>query len=294
MMPQFQLLDAYLGVGGDLPGQGHWRIALGQQFAPFSRQTMLSVADFQLPTPAQLISLAPGRQIGITAQINIPFAPWVEITGGAFNGEGINVLENVDSNFMLVGRVAFRPIGPRLRMIEGSLGDDALSIAADVSYNVKNLGDSDEATTLIGADAFFSRWGLSFYAEYLWGQVRYTAHPNAMTTQANYNEQGLNAQIGYALPIPGWLYRRVEVVGRFEEIEPNSVILIQGPGDPNQTRGSYVFGINYYQQGHSLKAQLAYYHNVQLQASDRNGMSALYNDDVLIFQLTGRLEVGRK
>lgn len=294
LMPQFQLLDAYIGVGGELPKDGHWRIALGQMFAPFSRQTMLSTADFQLPLPAALTTLTPGRQVGITGQLNVPGAQWIEISAGAYNGEGVNVVQNVDSNFMLVGRLAFRPIGPRARMIEGGMGPDAVSVAGNVSYNVKNLGDSDETTLLVGADAFFSRWGLSAYAEYLYGQVTYAGHNGMMPTQANYKEQALNIQAGYLLPIPGYLYRRIEVVGRFEEIAPNDVILIQGPGDPNQARSSIVAGLNYYQRGHSLKAQLAYYHNQQQTDKDRNGMNALYNDDMFIFQLTGRLEVGQQ
>jgi hypothetical protein len=285
LFPQFQLLDAYVGMHADLPGRGFVRLVFGQHFAPFSRQTMLSATDFQIALPAELISLAPGRQIGFSAQLNLPYAPWAEITAGVFNGEGVDVLENVDSNYMFVGRLAFKPLGTYARPIESALGPTTVSVAGDVSWNVRNQGDYDERTLLVGADAFASWRGISAYAEYLFGNVTYTK-----PTQANYHKQGLNIQAGYLLPIPGRLYRRFEIAGRFEEIQPNDNIFIEGAGDPNQVRASWVAAINYYHRGHWLKAQLAYYHNVELQQLDRNGNNAVYDNDKVLLIVTGRLE----
>ncbi len=289
LMPQFQLLDAYVAASADLPGGGRWRIGLGQQFAPFSRQTVMPAAEFQMVEPALLTNFTPGRQIGITALLSVPYAPWIELSGGAFDGEGVDVVENIDSNFMYVGRLAFRPIGPRARTTESALGEDQLVVAGDVSYNVRNLGDYDETTLLAGADAFFSKWGLSAYGEFLWGQVTYPAS----SPKQNYKLRGINAQAGYLLPIPGVLFRRLEVAARYEEIQPNTVLQIEGPGDPNQHRASVVGEINYYHRGHSLKVQLAWSHNLELQKVDRNGNRAEYANDTLVLMVTGRLELIR-
>jgi len=286
LMPQFQLLDAYVAASSDLAGGGRWRIGLGQQFAPFSRQTMMPAAEFQMIEPAQLTSLTPNRQIGISALLSVPYAPWIEISGGVFDGKGVDIIENIDNNLMYVGRLAFRPIGPRGRITESALGEDQLSIAGDVSYNVKNLGDYDETTLLVGADAFFCKWGLSAYSEFLYGHVTYPAS----SPKQNYDLRGINAQAGYLLPIPGVLYRRLEVAARYEEIQPNTTIQIEGPGDPNQHRGSIVGEINYYHRGHSLKVQLAWSHNIEFQKVDRNGNNAEYANDTLVLMVTGRLE----
>lgn len=289
LMPQFQLLDAFVAINGELDGAGRWRLALGQQFAPFSRQTMLSAAEFQLVEPALLTLYTPGRQIGVTGLITIPYAPWIEISAGVFNGEGVNVVENIDSNFMYVGRLAFRPIGPRARATESALGEDQLSIAGDFVYHVRDLGDYDETTILAGADAFFCKWGVSAYGEFLYGHVTYTPG----SPKVDYDLLGINAQAGYLLPIPGVLYRRFEVAARYEEIQPNKSILIEGAGDPNQHRASFVGAVSYYHRGHSLKVQLAYSHNLEIARLDRNGERAEYANDTVVLQVTGRLELTR-
>jgi len=286
MVPGFQLLDAYLAANAELPKRGFWRITLGQHFAPFSRQTILSAADLQMVDFAQLVSLTPGRQIGISGILGLPYAPWLQVSGGVFNGKGINVVENIDSNFMYVGRVAFRPIGPRARLIESALGEDAVWVAFDISWNKKRLGDFSEKTLLLGADAFCSFKGFSAYVEYLWGDVTYTSNaPNP-----NYHLQGFNAQAGYLFPIPGWLFRRLEVTARFEAVAPNQSVPITGPGDPTQARWSMIGGLSYYHRAHNVKVQLNYLHNAQLDDHDAAGKYAGYANDQFLAQFTYRLE----
>jgi hypothetical protein len=286
MVPSFQLLDAWLSGSGELVRGGHWRIMAGQQFAPFSRQTILPAHTLQMNDFAQLVSLTPGRQLGLTATLALPFVPSVQITGGIFNGKGINIVENLDQNLMYVGRLAYRPIGERAPLMESALGPDAVWIAADVSYTKKKAGDFNEFDLLVGADAFFSWKGLSAYAEYLWGNITYSA---GAPKQA-YHEQGFNAQAGYLLPIPGRLYRRFEVAFRFEAVAPNQTVPITGPGDPTQARAAYVAGINYFHRGHNLKLQLNYTHNQELDDLDVAGRKASYDNDSVVVQLTWRLE----
>jgi hypothetical protein len=284
MVPSFQLLDAWLAASNDLPARGFWRITFGQQFAPFSRQTILPAHTLQMVDFAQLVQLAPGRQLGISGTLALPHAPWLQLSGGVFNGKGINIVENLDQNLMYVGRVAFRPIGERASLTESALGPDAVWVAADVSYATKKQGDFNEHDLLVGADAFASWRGISAYVEYLWGNITYSAG----APKQNYHEQGFNAQLGYLLPIPGRLYRRFEIATRYEAVAPNQTVPITGPGDPTQARAAYVAGINYYHREHMLKVQLDYTHNQQIDTVDATGKPATYHNDTLVCQLTWR------
>ena len=286
MVPAFQLLDAWLSGSADLPGRGMWRLTAGQHFAPFSRQTILPLHTLQMVDFAQLVQLTPGRQLGFSGTLAIPYAPWLQLSAGIYNGKGINIVENLDQNFMYVGRLAARPWGDRAPLMESALGPDAIWVAADVSYAKKKQGDFDEFDLLVGADAFFSWRGLSAYAEYLWGHTTYSAG----APKQPFHLQGFNAQAGYLIPIPGRLWRRFEVAFRFEAVAPNQTVPITGPGDPTQARAAYVAGINYYHRGHALKLQLNYTHNQQLDTVDAAGRPATYHNDSVVLQLTYRLE----
>jgi hypothetical protein len=286
MVPGFQLLDAYLAGTAELPRNGFLRVVAGQQFAPFSRQTILPAHTLQMVDYAQLTTLTPGRQLGLSATLAIPAAPWLQVSAGWFNGKGVNVVENIDTNFMYVGRVAFRPIGERAPLVESALGPDAIWIAGDISYNEQKLGDFTQKQLLLGADAFWSYRGFSAYVEYLWGDTTYTAG----APKQNYHEQGFNGQAGYLLPIPGWMYRRFEVTARFEAVAPNQTVPITGPGDPTQARAAYIAGMSYYHREHKLKLQANYIHNQQLDSVDAAGKPATYNNDSFIVQLTYKLE----
>ena len=286
MVPAFQLLDAFLAGTGELPRKGFLRVIFGQQFAPFSRQTMLPLHTLQMVDYAQLTQLAPGRQLGVSATLAMPGIPWVQLSGGVFNGKGINIVENLDQNFEYVGRLAFRPIGERAPLMESALGPNQLSVAGDISYTKQKLGDFNQNTLLAGADVFFCMFGFSAYAEYLWGNITYSTG----APKQPYHEQGFNVQAGYLLPIPGVLWRRFEVTARYEAVAPNQTVPITGPGDPTQARDAFVAGINYYHRAHNLKLMLNYTHNMQLDTVDPSGRPATYKNDSLVAQLTYRLE----
>jgi hypothetical protein len=286
MVPAFQLLDAWLAGTGELPRKGFLRVMAGQQFAPFSRQTMLPLHTLQMIEYAQLTQLAPGRQLGLTVQLALPVIPWVQLWGGIFNGKGINIVENLDQNLEYVGRLTFAPFGERAPLMETALGPNALQISGDVSYAKLHTGDFDQTTLLAGADAFWSMFGVSVYAEYLWGHVTYSAG----APKQNYREQGFNAQAGYLLPIPGRLWRRFEVTFRYEAVAPNQTVPITGPGDPTQAREAVIAGINYYHRAQNLKLMLNYTHNMQLDTVDASGRPATYKNDSLVLLLSYRLE----
>jgi hypothetical protein len=286
MVPAFQLLDAWLAGTRELPLGGYLRVIFGQQFAPFSRQTMLPLHTLQMTEYAQLTQLAPGRQLGLSLNLALPVAPWVQLSGGLFNGKGINIVENLDQNLEYVGRLAFKPIGTRAAEMESAFGPNQVSVAGDISWTKQKLGDFNQYTLLLGADAFFCMFGLSVYAEYLWGNITYSAG----APKQNYHEQGFNAQTGYLLPIPGILWRRFEVTARWEAVAPNQTVPITGPGDPTQARDAFIAGLNYYHRQHNLKLMLNYTHNMQLDTVDATGRPATYKNDSFVVQLTYRLE----
>jgi hypothetical protein len=286
MASGFQLLDAWASASANLPRGGGWRITVGQHFAPFSRQTILSVGDLQMVEPAQLTGLTPGRQLGISGLLIVPAVPSLQLSVGVFNGKGINVLDNVDDNFMYVGRIAFRPVGTRAPLIESALGPNAIWVAVDFSYNKQKPGDYSQYQYLVGADAFLSWAGASVYAEYLWGDTHYSKG----SPKPAFNTQGLNVQAGYLLPIPGFLYRRLEITARYEAVAPNRTIAIAGPGDPTQGRAVWVAGLGYYHRGHNLKVQANYYHRQELDDKTTDGKDASYANDAVLVQLTYRLE----
>src|SRR5450432_2573327 len=86
--PQFVLLDAYAWAKQGLPRDGQVSLYAGQMFAPFSRQTMLSDSARSFVEKPDLTSIAPDRQIGTKAMVRVPGAPWAQLWGGVFDGEG--------------------------------------------------------------------------------------------------------------------------------------------------------------------------------------------------------------
>jgi hypothetical protein len=289
LTPEFQLLDALVAASGTLANDGRWRVDFGQVKAPFSRQELISDAEVQFVGKADLVSLAPGRQLGLRGTINLPMVPMIELSGGWFNGEGRNQLDNIDEKFMYVGRLAIRPIGHDAWLTEGPLGPDQLSFAVSAMRNTQDVGSFLETETAFGGDAFVSMYGISAYVEYLW---RKTDFPDG-ASQIDFEQQGLNAQLGYLLPLPGFLQRKLEVAGRYQEFDnrfPNEEFPIEGPGDPNQATRSVQLGVNYYHDTHDLKAQLLVSKNLEVEDRDRNNMDATFDNDTILLQVTYRLE----
>lgn len=283
--PEFQLLDAVISGLSDLPRGGRLKVDFGQIRPPMSQQLLISAAEMQFVDRAALTDIAPARQLGAAFQVNVPEVPWIEVSAGVFNGEGRNQIQNIDEQFMYVGRIALRPIGWFERVTESALGADQVSIAGSAAYLNSDI-DSEGKTVWLGVDAFASWNGISGYFEYIWKSTEFDAN----VAQVDYKAKGLNVQAGYLLPIPGNLYRKLEVAARFEESDPNNAIPIEQPGDVNQSLRSYVFGLSYYHSGHDVKAQLALTHTTEVEDIDRGLMDATFDNDTLLFQLSYRLK----
>ena len=283
--PEFQLLDAVISGISDLPAGGRLKVDLGQIRPPMSQQLLISAAEMQFVERAMLTHIPPARQLGASLQVNVPTIPWLEVSAAVFNGEGRNQIQNIDEQFMYVGRVAFRPVGHLERPTESALGKDQISIAGSAAYLNSDI-DSEGKSVWLGADAFASWNGISGYVEYIWRKTEFDSN----VAQVDYNGNGINLQAGYLLPLPGSLFRKFEVAARFEEFDRNDAIPIEVPGDTNQSLRSYVLGLSYYHSEHDVKAQLAFTHTTEVEDIDRGLMDATFDNDTVLFQLTYRLK----
>ncbi len=123
------LTDAYIRwKHGDLGVQA------GQFKTPFTKEYITSLADLETADRSTVVdSLASKRDIGVMADYEIH--KLVTVSGGVFNGEGVNLTSNRDSTLLGVARVAVRPI-PDLS-IGGNVAryfGDSTRYGADVSY----------------------------------------------------------------------------------------------------------------------------------------------------------------
>ena len=84
-------------------------VQVGQFKTPFTVEYLLSVADMEALDRSTVVdSLAPKRDIGLMAEYQL--GSHVLVSGGVFNGEGINVTANRDSTVLGVARVALKPV----------------------------------------------------------------------------------------------------------------------------------------------------------------------------------------
>jgi hypothetical protein len=286
LTPQPELLDSYVRATGQLPLAGGWQVRVGQLKAPVSRQSLLSDSRLQFVDKAQLASLAPDRQLGGAATVSVPGAPWIELTAGVFNGEGRNKVENIDEHFLTAGRLELKPFGRDARLAEGAFGPTQLAVAVSAARNVTDRGDYNEVTRWIGFDVTGVWKGLSANVEYLLVDHNVPAD----TAGIEYQAYGWNAQVGWLLPLPAPLTRKLELAGRWEAIDRNDTVPIEGPGDPNQTQLIYTAELSYYHREHGLKAQLALSHIQEYEDRDRLDEDATYDNDTLLAQITYVLE----
>jgi len=284
LTPEVTLLDGYVSAGGKLPKDGSWKVDLGQVKAPFSRQALLSDSALQFVEKAEIVSLAPDRQIGGRARVTLPGVPFVNLWGGIFNGEGRNQIRNIDQNFLWVGRLEVRPIGRDAPLAEGGFVDQ-VTIGGGVTRNTIDIGDGLEKVTSYGGDASAAWHGISAAAELTFVQHRFPT-----MVQPDFDAQGWAAQAGYLLPLGGFLDERVEVSGRVEEIDRNDAVPVDQPGDPNQSIRNYTAGLSYYHARHDLKAQLTGSHVVEIEEESRTGDSIVVDNDVVLLQVTMRME----
>ncbi len=283
LTPEFQLLDAFIAIRGELPADGGWEVDFGQIKAPVSRQTLLSDARLSFVEKAELAALAPDRQLGAIGRLTIPNAPLVRLSGGIFNGEGRNQVQNIDQRYLWAGRIEVAPLGRDVGLTESAHDGDYAVVAASAARNRGGTGTSVETSTYLGVDAAFGFRGVSGSVEYL--QVKHTFSDGSALLP--YRANGLAAQLAYLVPILG---EHLEVGARFEEIDRNDTLPIVGIGDANQSLRYYTGVLSWYQAGHDLKVQLQASHIEEIEDLDRNLMDATYANDTILLQAQYRLE----
>lgn len=286
LTPEFQLLDAFIAVRAALPNDGAWELDFGQIKAPVSRQTLLSDSRLSFVEKAELATLAPDRQLGAIARVTVPYSHGVTISGGMFNGEGRNQVQNIDQRYLWAGRVELAPLGPDVKLTESAHDGDHVVVGASLARNRGGTGTSVETFMYMGVDVAFAMYGVSGSVEYL--QVKHTFSDGSVLLP--YRANGFVAQLAYLLPLGGFLDDKVEVGARFEEIDRNDTLPIVGIGDANQSLRYYTGVLSWYQAGHDLKVQLQASHIEEIEFTDRNQMDATYDNDTILLQAQYRLE----
>ncbi|MBK9069966.1 MAG: hypothetical protein IPL79_03015 [Myxococcales bacterium] len=281
LMPQFGLVDAFMGVVID----GRYSLDVGQQRAPVSRRGLTSESSLAFPEQAALAQLAPGRQIGALLRARDPFTDWVTLSLGVFNGEGRNQTQNIDEKYLFAGRLAITPLGTD-RYAESAFGGDFVTLAVSAATNSLEVSANREEVVTLGVDLAGSYGGFSGAIEYL--QAEHSFEDSVAIP--NYRANGFSAQVNYLLPPIGGVPGRLEIGARVDEIDENDTIGIDQPGDENQSLRAYSGVVSHYFAKHDLKVSMSYAHIVEVEDVDRNGNDATFGNDQFLLQMTYRGE----
>src|SRR6266568_4125543 len=247
------------------------QIKMGQWKAPFGLEqttpdTTLYTIERTLPTGA----ITPERQIGIQLW-GKPFATiWPEqkdlltYYAGIFNGNGRNINNNDNNNFMAVGRLELMPFKGKLagQDVSLKLGGDVLNSRDDAGTNISQtlnllvnadgslspfvLPGADERTAW-GVDAWLHLGPFDLIGEYLEEYVNGRTVNGVLPGFANFTADGFYVTGGYFL-IP----KKLQAVVQWQYLNPGQ------KGDDGLY--SILGGLNYYIHGDDLKLMVNYLH----------------------------------
>ena len=247
------------------------QIKIGQWKAPFGLEqltpdTALYFAERTLPTGA----ITPDRQIGVQLW-GKPFTNvWPEqkdlltYYAGIFNGNGRNISNNDNNNFMYVGRLELMPFKGKIFGQDSSLklGGDVLNSRDDAGTNISQgltllvnadgslspfvLPGADERTAW-SVDAWFKLGPFDLIGEYLQEKVNGRTVNGVPPGFANFTTNGFYVQGSYFL-IP----KKLQAAVRWEDLNPGQ--------EGNDGIHSITGGLNYYIHGDDLKLMVNYIH----------------------------------
>lgn len=245
-------------------------IKVGQYKSPFGLEfltpsTELLTIERSLPTSA----LVTDRQIGVMVWGKpltnaLPeHKDLLTYYAGVFNGNGRNINNNDNNEFMYVGRVELLPWKGQVLGQEAQLrlGGDYLYSRDDSGVNISPAGNlkvnTDGSLSSFSLASAAERSNYSFDAaltigpfdlrgEYLNEHVNGRL-VNQVTPMADFQPSGWYVQGGYFI-VP----KQLQIVSRFESLDPDQV------ADDNIH--SVVGGLNYYIHGDSLKLMANYVH----------------------------------
>src|SRR5438128_8201767 len=247
------------------------QIKMGQWKAPFGLEqttpdTSLYTIERSLPTGA----ITPERQIGIQLW-GKPFTNvWPEqkdlltYYGGIFNGNGRNISNNDNNNFMYVGRLELMPFKGKIFGQDSSLklGADVLNSRDDKGTNISPTGNllvnsdgslssfvlpgADERTAW-SVDAWLNIGPFDLIGEYLEEYVDGRTVAGVPPGFANFTTSGFQITAGYFL-IP----KKLQAAVQWQDLNPGQ----RG----NDGIYSITGGLNYYIHGDDLKLMVDYIH----------------------------------
>src|SRR5438093_3366923 len=248
------------------------QIKIGQCKAPFGLEqltpdTTLFMIERSLPTGA----ITTDRQIG--AQLwGKPFASvWPDqkdlltYYAGIFNGNGRNISNNDNNNFMYVGRLESTPFKSKLWGQESSLklGADVLNSRDDAGTNISQslnllvnadgslspfvLPGADERTAW-SVDAWLKLGPFDLIGEYLEEYVNGRTVNGVPPGFADFTTDGFYVTGGYFL-IP----KKLQAVVQWQYLNPGQ--------KGNDGLYSILGGLNYYIHGDDLKLMVNYLHS---------------------------------
>jgi phosphate-selective porin OprO/OprP len=273
------------------------QIKVGQWKAPFGLEqltpdTILYMIERSLPTGA----ITPERQIGVQVW-GKPFTNvWPEqkdlltYYAGIFNGNGRNITNNDNNNFMYVGRLELMPFKGKIFGQESSLklGGDALNSRDDKGTNISQSGNllvnedgSLSPFTLPGADertagsvdAWFHLGPFDLIGEYLEEYVDGRTVNGVPPEFANFITDGYYVQGSYFL-IP----KKLQAVVQWQDLNPGQ--------KGNDGIHSIIGGLNYYIHGDDIKLMADYIHTwSDFRAANLDFGDDQFNEVILRLQL---------
>src|SRR5882724_9391251 len=247
------------------------QVKVGQYKAPFGLEqltpdTTLLTIERTLPTGA----ITPDRQIGVELW-GKPFTNiWSEqkdlltYYAGIFNGNGRNINNNDNNNFMYVGRLELMPFKGTVFGQTSSLklGGDVLNSRDDKGTNISQtlnllvnsdgslssfvLPGADERTAW-SVDAWFNLGPFDLIGEYLQEKVNGRTVNGMPPGFADFTTNGYYITAAYFL-IP----KKLQLAVRWEDLNPGQ--------KGNDGIRSITGGLNYYIHGDDLKMMVNYIH----------------------------------
>src|SRR5437870_4933148 len=280
MEGDFENSDGTSGNRTDFSGTDIWlnwhrfpgaQIKVGQYKAPFGLEqltpdTALFIIERSLATSA----ITPERQIGVELW-GKPFTTlWPEqkdlltYYAGIFNGNGRNINNNDNNNFMYVGRLEIMPFKGKIFGQASSLklGGDVLNSRDDKGTNISQSGNllvnsdgslssfvlpgADERTAW-SVDAWFNLGPFDLIGEYLQEKVNGRTVNGVPPGFANFTTDGFQITSGFFL-IP----KKFQAAVQWQYLNPGQ--------KGNDGIYSITAGLNYYIHGNDLKLMLDYIH----------------------------------
>jgi phosphate-selective porin len=247
------------------------QIKVGQYKAPFGLEQLTpDTSLFIIERSNTTGAITPDRQIGVELW-GKPFTNlWpaqkdlLTYYAGIFNGNGRNINNNDNNNFMYVGRLELMPFKGKVFGQASSLklGGDILNSRDDAGTNISQSGNllvnsdgslssfvlpgADERTAW-GVDAWLNIGPFDLIGEYLQETVHPRTHPGVPPAFSKFMTDGFQITSGFFL-IP----KKFQAAVQWQYLNPGQ--------KGNDGIYSITGGLNYYIHGNDLKLMLNYIH----------------------------------